>query len=135
MDNKKKLIVTLTIALLLFPIAYIVYKTSHIPDLQKEQTDTNKDSVAFYINQGLEYYNSGNYDKSIETWDKILNIDPKSATALNNIGSAFMMKNQYNDAIVLFKKALELEPDNQLAKNNLAWALDEKSKTEGLLKK
>ncbi len=94
----------------------------------QEQTAKQKTNIEFYINYGLNYLRIGNYDKSIEIWNKIFDIDPKNTQALNNIGIAFMMKYQYDDAIVLFKKAIELDQNNQLAKNNLAWAMDEKSK-------
>lgn len=94
----------------------------------QEKTPADKRDVAFYTAQGLNYFKIGEYGKSIETWNKIFELDVKNVTALNNIGTAFMMKNQVEDAIALFKKAIDLEPGNQLAKNNLAWALDEKAK-------
>lgn len=93
-----------------------------------EKTPANKRTVPFYIDYGMYYFKAGDFDKSIEIWNKIFDIEPKNTIALNNIGTAFMMKNQYDDAIPLFKKAIEFDPTNQLAKNNLAWAMDEKSK-------
>lgn len=93
-----------------------------------EKTPVDKRTVPFYIDYGMHYFKAGDFDKSIEIWNKIFDLEPKNTVALNNIGTAFMMKNQYEDAILLFKKAIELEPDNQLAKNNLTWAMDEKSK-------
>lgn len=96
---------------------------------QEQAPATNKD-VPFYIELGMNYYKINNFDKSIEVWSKVFDIDKKNVIALNNIGTSFMMKLQYDDAITLYKKALELEPTNQLAKNNLAWALDEKNRAE-----
>jgi len=96
----------------------------------QEQTPESKRDVAFYSDCGLNYFRVGDYSKSIEVWNKIFDLDPKSTGALNSIGTAFMMKGQTDDAIALFKKALELEPGNQLAKNNLVWALDEKSRQQ-----
>ncbi len=98
----------------------------------QEQVPVNKRNVEYYINYGMSFYKIKNYDKAIEVWSKIGDLDKKNTAALNNIGTAFMMKNQYEDAIALFKKAIELEPDNQLAKNNLAWALEEKAKASPL---
>ena len=94
----------------------------------QEHMDGGKKNTAFYIDYGLNYFKIGNYDKSIEIWNRIFDKEPKSTAALNNIGTAFMMKNQIDDAAALFKKALALEPDNALAKNNLAWAMGEKDK-------
>src|SRR6218665_1727464 len=93
---------------------------------EQEQVAADKRNVEFYTAYGLNYFRIGEYGKSIEIWNKIFELDEKNVTALNNIGTAFMMKKQVDDAITLFKKALELSPENQLAKNNLAWALDEK---------
>ncbi len=94
----------------------------------QEQTPDSKKDVNYYIDNGMSYFRMKNYDKAIEIWSKIGDLDKKNTTALNNIGTAFMMKNQIDDAIALFKKAIEFEPNNQLAKNNLAWAMDEKKK-------
>lgn len=94
----------------------------------QEQVAQNKRDVAFYSDYGLNYFKIGDYSKSIEIWNKILDLDAKNTFAMNSIGTAFMMKKQFDDAIALFKKASEMEPENQIAKNNLAWALDEKGK-------
>jgi len=80
------------------------------------------------IAYGLNYFKIGNYDKSIEIWEKVVEENPKNTDALNSIGSAFMMKKQVDDAIAIFKQALEMGPNNQLTKNNLNWALTEKQK-------
>ncbi len=93
---------------------------------EQEKTPSDKRTENFYIDYGLNYFKIGNYDKSIELWSKIAEKNPKSTIALNNIGTAFMMKNQVDDAIAVFKQCLQLEPENQLAKNNLDWALGEK---------
>lgn len=102
---------------------------------QFEQTPENKRDNSFYINYGLIYLRLENYDKSIEIWGKILEKDPKNSTALNNTGTALMMKAQYDEAIQIFKKAMEYNANDQLAKNNLNWALGEKSKNDALEKK
>jgi protein O-mannosyl-transferase len=95
---------------------------------EAEKIPEEKRDVAFYAAQGGNYFMIGDYGKSIEVWSRIFELDKKNTVALNNIGTAFMMKGQVEDAIVLFKKVLELEPGNQLAKNNLAWAMEEKQK-------
>ncbi|MBL7882757.1 MAG: hypothetical protein JNL69_01710 [Bacteroidia bacterium] len=83
---------------------------------------------AFYIEYGLNYFKIGDYSKSIEIWNKAFDLDNKSTIALNNIGTAFMMKNQINDAIAVFNQCIKIDENNQLAKNNLKWAMGEKEK-------
>jgi|GEM_PF-1609318 len=92
------------------------------------KTPQDKRNTAFYIAYGLLYLHNQDYDKSIETWNKILVTEPKNSAALINIGVAYMSKLQYDDAIKSFQKAIDANPNDQLAKNNLAWALDEKNK-------
>jgi tetratricopeptide (TPR) repeat protein len=104
-------------------------KKNVVAFLEKQsQTPEASRDAQFYINYGLAYLKIGEYDKSIEAWNQIFKYDPKSIIALNNIGTAFMMKNQVDDAIAVFKKAVENGPDDQLSKNNLAWAMSESAK-------
>lgn len=95
---------------------------------EQENSPSDKRDVAFGIEYGLNYFKVGNYTKSIEIWNYYAEKDLKNTSLLNNIGTAFMMKNQVDDAMAIFKRVLTIEPDNQLAKNNLTWALAEKEK-------
>jgi tetratricopeptide (TPR) repeat protein len=94
-------------------------------EVGKLESKAGKLSAEDEITRGLLYFKLGSYDKCIGIWTAVALENPDNTVALNNIGTAFMMKLQYNDAIVFFKKALEIDPANQLAKNNLAWARDE----------
>jgi tetratricopeptide (TPR) repeat protein len=81
--------------------------------------------ATFYLNDGLKQLNLGFYDQAIASWQHTLELDPGSALAVNNIGTAYMMKKQPDEAIVYFNKAIAMDPTLQLAKNNLAWAHSE----------
>lgn len=96
--------------------------------IEQEKTPANKRDAAFNIAYGLNYFKTGDYSKSIEIWSKVVEANPKNVDALNNIGTAFMMKGQVDDAIAIFSRCIQIEPENQLAKNNLTWALGEKEK-------
>ena len=99
-------------------------------DIIKELNKTpEKDRGTFYyLGLGLNYLKLQEYDKSIESWNKILVTEPKNSAALINIGVAYMSKLQYDDAIKSFQKAVDADPNDQLAKNNLAWGLAEQNK-------
>jgi tetratricopeptide (TPR) repeat protein len=90
-----------------------------------EKTTPEKRSPDDELTRGLLYFKCGDYDESIKIWAAIAEADPKNYAALNNIGTAFMMKNQPADAVALFEKIVNEAPENQLARNNLAWALSE----------
>jgi tetratricopeptide (TPR) repeat protein len=97
--------------------------------IEKQLQTAEKDrDVQFYVNLGLNYLKIGEYDKGIDAWNKIFETDPKSIVAMNNIGTALMMKNQVEEAVPMFKKAVETNPDDQLSKNNLAWGMAELEK-------
>ena len=111
-------------------LAWATDEKNKVLDEIKKQENTPQDklTVAFYINYGLNYFKIGEYDKSITIWKTVLKMEPQSTMALNNIGTALMMKGQYDEAILLFNKVIALDPTNELAKVNLAWGLDEKNK-------
>ena len=63
-----------------------------------------------YINLGVAYFNAGAYDESIETNQKVLQIDPKSAQAYYNLGLVYQKKGDLTKAIAMEKKSLEMDP-------------------------
>ena len=63
-----------------------------------------------YINLGVAYFNAGAYDESIETNQKVLQIDPKSAQAYYNLGLVYQKKGNLTKAIAMEKKSLEMDP-------------------------
>jgi tetratricopeptide (TPR) repeat protein len=89
---------------------------------QLEQTAPGKRDATFYLTEGMDYLHLANYQEATQAWGRMLEVDPKSATAANNIGLAKMMEKQPEQAIPWFQKAIVLDPAMQLAKNNLAWA-------------
>jgi tetratricopeptide (TPR) repeat protein len=89
---------------------------------QLEQTAPGKRDATFYLTEGMDYLHLANYQEATQAWSRMLEIDPKSATAANNIGLAKMMEKQPIVAIPWFQKAIMLDPTMQVAKNNLAWA-------------
>jgi tetratricopeptide (TPR) repeat protein len=89
---------------------------------QQQQTEPAKRNPAFFIAEGMNLFSLGNYDKALEAWQRALDLDSKNGVALNDIGTAYMMKKQPRVAANYFAKAEAADPTLQLAKNNLAWA-------------
>jgi len=94
----------------------------------QEQAGTASRDAAFYLKEGLDYFHLGDYDQAIKAWQHTLELDPRDASAANNIGTAYMLKQQTSEAVVWFNKSLAIDPNLQLTKNNLAWAHDEQAK-------
>jgi len=75
-----------------------------------------------FLNQSLDYYNKGDYNKCIEASNEALKLRPDYADAWNNIGAAYIKLSQWDKAIEACKKALAINPGHTLANNNLKFA-------------
>ena len=91
----------------------------------KSKVDANLELIKEQLQKALAYLNSGDFNQSIQWYEKVLANDSSNTTALNNMGLAYMRLKKYDNAVGCFKKAIELEPSFQLAKNNLNWAINE----------
>jgi tetratricopeptide (TPR) repeat protein len=65
------------------------------------------------------YCARGMWDKGLENFRKIVEIDPTCIPAHNNIGLVYLKKGMLNKAIFQFQKVLELDPYNSYAKKML----------------
>ena len=81
-----------------------------------------------YLNQSLNYYNQGDYNKCIEASNQALKLKPGYADAWNNIGAAYIKLSQWDKAIEACKKALAFNPGHILASNNLKFAQSRQKK-------
>lgn len=61
-----------------------------------------------WLELGLSYDDSENYQKAIKAYTKAIELDQKSAAAYNNRGLIYRKKGQYNKAIAVFSRAIEL---------------------------
>ena len=64
------------------------------------------------MREGNTFYLEGNYVKSLEYFDQILQVDPEYIDVLNNKGLALGKLGRYDEAITWYDKALEIEPEN-----------------------
>ena len=73
------------------------------------------------VNEGMDLYNSGEYDKSIDWFENALKTTQGNdrATLLNNIGVSYLALGQPEDAEENFKKALEVNSSYYNALINL----------------
>ncbi len=87
--------------------------------LDKAVAIPNEDNL---IDLSLFYYNMHQYQKCIETCEKVVKINPNSATAYNNLCTSYNMLQQWEKAIAAGEMAVKIKPDFELAKNNLQFA-------------
>ncbi|MEW7291006.1 hypothetical protein [Aquimarina sp. 2304DJ70-9] len=88
----------------------------------------SKMTIKEYHLLSYNYYKLGYYQKCIEISNELLEVDPKSIVAFNNICSAYNQMQQWEQGARACTKALEINPSFQLAKNNLDWAKQQLNK-------
>ncbi|MBL7129980.1 MAG: tetratricopeptide repeat protein [Candidatus Omnitrophica bacterium] len=75
--------------------------------------------IQTYLKLGLIYYEKGQYNKAMQTYEDALSKDPNIAEVLNQLGIVYFKKGFYNKARQQWEKALEIEPDFLPARRNL----------------
>jgi len=72
------------------------------------------------FDEGVAQSRSGQYDASIESFNKALAVNPNCQDCLYNIGFAHAQKKEYDKAEENYKKAILIKPDYAEAYNGLA---------------
>ena len=85
----------------------------------KEATDQDNKFFKAFNNYGTSLFYDAKYDKSLEKFNKAIEINPDYADAYNNKGNLFDHIGKIDEAIKCFKIALNLKPDFFDAEENL----------------
>jgi len=80
--------------------------------------------------RALAFYRQGRFDEAISEWKKALDLDPKDAAAVSNLGAALHGAGRLEEAAKEFARALEIDPDNVRAHSNIGIALASSGKYE-----
>ena len=68
-----------------------------------------------WVDNGIFFAKSENYNEAINCFDKALKINPSYARAWNNKGIVLAKLGKYNEAITYYDRALDINPSNELA--------------------
>ena len=77
------------------------------------------DNITALICMGNAYFDTDQFDKAIETYRKVLQIDPKNADVRVDLGIMYRRKGNLDRAIEEFKKAAEDNPKHVNSRYNL----------------
>ena len=89
------------------------------------------DQGRIYFEQGLEKFDSGNYQGAIVDYTKAIGIDPQSAAAYYNRGNAKNESKDYQGAIADYTKTIEIDPQFALAYMNRGIKRENQNDLEG----
>jgi tetratricopeptide (TPR) repeat protein len=71
------------------------------------------------IQLGNAYFDSGNHQKAVETYQKALQINPSNPDVLTDMGISFRKLGKPDEAIARFKQAHAVDPNHPLALFNM----------------
>ena len=72
--------------------------------------------LILHIILGAAYAGQGKLQKSINSYNNAIKIDPNYAETYNNLGNVLHEQGKFDEAIENYKKSLELNPNNEHAK-------------------
>lgn len=75
-----------------------------------------------FMQQGNRYYQKQQYDKAIQSYDKVLNEGYESAELYYNLGNSYYRQGKLGYAILNYERALKLSPGDEDIQHNLALA-------------
>ena len=95
---------------------------SRIAGLEK-MLAANPNNAEALVQLGNDYFDIGNYERAIESYQRSLEVDPRNPDVITDMGVAFRKLGRSKEAADAFRKALEVDPDHALALFNLGIVL------------
>jgi tetratricopeptide (TPR) repeat protein len=101
-----------------------------IEDLQDLMPMMMMQSAEYYVKQGNAFYFEKQYEESIASYDKAIELKPDDYVAYSNRGIALVYLGRYEEAIKSYDNAIKLKIDYSDAWNNRGAALGELKRYE-----
>jgi tetratricopeptide (TPR) repeat protein len=99
----------------------------------KKALNVHIDNPTAWGNIGLAYYELGDFEKAMHSFNESLKYNPKNKHALVSKGSLLARQGKLKEAIIFFNKSLQVDPNFQTALSNLNKAnreLDQRQKNK-----
>ena len=77
----------------------------------KKVVRTKAYEAVTYFNQGVDYFESNDFEKAVEAYNKTIHIKPDYAEAHWGLGTAYQRLGRYSEAIQAYKQALTIKPN------------------------
>lgn len=99
--------------------AYFSHDYELAVKLLEECIKEEPDNVSLLSEMGKVYVGSGNDEKALEYYNRVLELDDKNFTAIDNIGSIYRRLGRYQDSVDILNKAFEIDKDSIATYYNL----------------
>ena len=96
-------------------------KNRPIEQVREELTEVNPIANR-YIEIGLEFSETRQYDQAIDSFQRALEVDPDNIQAQVNIAAVYMGQKDYEKAVIEFEKALAFDDEDVSARSGLCEA-------------
>jgi cytochrome c-type biogenesis protein CcmH/NrfG len=90
---------------------------SMIAALEKE-TQANPANEKAWIELGNSYFDTGQFEKSIQAYRKALEINPNNANVWTDMGVMYRRSGSPQEAVNSFDKAIEVDPKHEISRMN-----------------
>jgi tetratricopeptide (TPR) repeat protein len=88
-------------------------------ELEGGKSRLTPSEILLHFNLGVDSYHQRDFLKSIQSYQKVIEIDPIYIEAYNNLGIVYQEIGDFNKALEAYQKAIELNPQYEKAYNNL----------------
>ena len=120
--NKSKYLTISIFVLLIGSNSYLTYERNKIwkddPSLLNDNVAKTPNLTRVLLNRGIAYRRLGQWEKAIDDYSRVIDINPKYAQAYYNRGIAKKSIQDYHGAIADYSKAIEIDPKYIQAYNN-----------------
>ncbi len=86
-------------------------------------TAAYSDESARAFLDGIQAYKEGQFDKAVESFERVLKSGVKNPKLFYNLGNAYLKNNDLGHALLWYERALKLTPDDPDLKFNYEYAL------------
>jgi tetratricopeptide (TPR) repeat protein/streptogramin lyase len=77
---------------------------------EKEPAPLPRADISLILDEGSQYFENGDYDNAIKSFDKAMSLNPKNPIPYNHKGDVLFKLKKYEEAIKSYDAALEINP-------------------------
>ncbi len=117
-------------AIMLFFVFSCSKQTHTVPDTDEQPELAGpaigpevRETAENFVSEGVAFYQDGDYDQAVSSWQNALELIPGDAEVHNFIGISYHNLNQLDDATTHFRMATKLDTTYYEAYNNLGYDL------------